>query len=71
MVQDFLDAMAIVSKYGKPSYFVTFTCNPTWREITENLGVGQTASDRPDLIARIFELKVSNTFRFLSILSRS
>uniref|UniRef100_A0A5S6QVX7 ATP-dependent DNA helicase n=1 Tax=Trichuris muris TaxID=70415 RepID=A0A5S6QVX7_TRIMR len=58
VMQDFQDAMAIVSAHGKPDYFVTFTCNPKWREIEENLLPGQSASDRPDLVARIYKLKV-------------
>ncbi|XP_051158561.1 uncharacterized protein LOC127279947 [Leptopilina boulardi] len=33
------------------------TCNPKWKEITENLLEGQTASDRPDLVSHVFELK--------------
>ncbi|KAL6742036.1 hypothetical protein Aduo_015236 [Ancylostoma duodenale] len=33
-------AMAIVARYGKPTYFVTITCNPQWREIQENLHEG-------------------------------
>lgn len=59
MIQDFNDAMAMISKYGKPDIFLTFTCNPSWKEITENLAPGQSASDRPDLIARVFKMKVS------------
>nr|CDJ83292.1 uncharacterized protein LOC100903664 [Haemonchus contortus] len=35
MVQSYQDAMAIVAKYGKPDLFITFTCNPAWREIVE------------------------------------
>ncbi|CAF5162094.1 unnamed protein product, partial [Rotaria sp. Silwood1] len=35
MQQNYQDAMAIVRKYGKPDLFITFTCNPTWREIEE------------------------------------
>ena len=31
------DAMAIVRKFGRPDYLITFTCNPKWREIEENL----------------------------------
>ena len=27
------DAMSIVRKKGKPDLFVTFTCNPNWKEI--------------------------------------
>ncbi|KAL6730964.1 hypothetical protein Aduo_001880 [Ancylostoma duodenale] len=54
MHQSYQDAMAIVAKYGKPDYFLTFTCNPQWREIVDNLYPGQNSSDRPDLVARVF-----------------
>lgn len=33
------------------------TCNPKWREITENLLPGQGAADRPDICARVFNIK--------------
>ena len=58
MHQLYLDAMAIVAVFGKPDLFVTMTCNPKWREITENLLPGQTASDRPDLVSRVFSAKL-------------
>ncbi|RCN40974.1 hypothetical protein ANCCAN_13079 [Ancylostoma caninum] len=58
MQQSYQDAMAIVARYGKPTYFLTMTCNPQWREIQENLYDGQVASDRPDLIARVFNGKL-------------
>ena len=53
----FQDGMAIVREYHKPDYFLTMTCNPKWPEITENLEVGQTAQDRPDIVARVFKQK--------------
>jgi hypothetical protein len=56
--QNYQDAMAIVRKYGKPDLFITFTCNPRWKEIEEQLLSGQTPSDRPDLISRVFKLKL-------------
>ncbi|CAO4379799.1 unnamed protein product [Caenorhabditis nigoni] len=56
MIQEYQDCMAIVTGTGK--LFVTFTCNPKWMEIQENLNTGQTASDGPDLIARVFNEKV-------------
>ncbi len=34
------------------------TCNPKWKEITDALLPGQTASDRPDLVVRVFKMKV-------------
>uniref|UniRef100_A0A8R1I5I4 ATP-dependent DNA helicase n=1 Tax=Caenorhabditis japonica TaxID=281687 RepID=A0A8R1I5I4_CAEJA len=65
MVQDYQDAMSIVAKYGKPDYFLTMTCNPKWPEIEESLEDGQTASDRPDIVARVFKLKVNALFDVL------
>ena len=50
--------MAIVSRHGKPDFFLTFTTNPMWREIQENLLEGQTAADRPDLVNRVFQCKL-------------
>ena len=58
MQRNYQDAMAMVAKYGKPDLFLTFTCSPKWTEITENLLPGQTTSDRPDLISRVFTLKL-------------
>ena len=52
------DAMSIVRKFGKPDLFITFTCNPQWEEITSALLLDQKASDRPDLIVRVFRLKL-------------
>ncbi|XP_065664855.1 uncharacterized protein LOC136086500 [Hydra vulgaris] len=58
--ENFEDAVAIIKKYGKPDLFITFTWNPKWREITENLNPGQTENDRPDLVIREFKLKLNN-----------
>jgi hypothetical protein len=54
----FQDAMAIVRSKHKPDLFITVTCNVKWMEITEALLEGQKAEDRPDIIARIFNLKL-------------
>ena len=58
MQQRYQDAMAIVSAKGKPDYFLTMTCNPKWKEISSNLLNGQKASDRPDLVGRVFHQKL-------------
>ncbi len=58
MAQLFQDAMAIVRKLFKPDYFVTFTCNPNWPEVKAELELGQSSSDRPDLTARVFKMKL-------------
>ena len=55
---EFQDAMAICREFRKPDYFVTATCNPRWSEISDNLRPGETPQDRPDLVARVFKLKV-------------
>ena len=53
-----LPSKAIVRHFGKPSLFTTFTASPKWTRITDELLPGQVAFDRPDLIARVFNLKV-------------
>ena len=53
------DAMALVRKFGKPSYFITMTCNPDWPEITEACAEANCSkTDRPDITARVFKLKL-------------
>ncbi|XP_043462427.1 uncharacterized protein LOC122498651, partial [Leptopilina heterotoma] len=58
--QSFMDAMRLVQEFGKPDLFITMTCNPKWREIRENLLEGEIASDRPDIVARVFQQKVKS-----------
>ena len=59
MQQKYQDAMAIVAMQGVPDLFITMTCNPKWKEVTENLLPGQRASDWPDVVAHIFHMKLS------------
>lgn len=47
----------MVRKMGKPDLFVTVTCNPKWVEIQRELN-GAAATTRPDLLARVFKLKL-------------
>ena len=49
--------MAICRKNHKPDFFVTFTCNTLWTEITDQLREGEAVKDRPDLVARVFKQK--------------
>ncbi|XP_021719151.1 uncharacterized protein LOC110686855 isoform X2 [Chenopodium quinoa] len=58
MKRRYLNAMALVQKYGKPDLFVTVTCNANWPEIKAELSPGEAAQDRPDLVARIFRAKL-------------
>ena len=59
MQQNYQYAMAIVVKYGKSDLFLTYTCNPKAREITENLRDGQKSEYRPDLVSRVFKLHLA------------
>ncbi|XP_065318558.1 uncharacterized protein LOC135926563 [Gordionus sp. m RMFG-2023] len=68
MQERYHDAMFIVLKYGKPYLFITFTCNPTWPEISENLFNGQTPADRPDIVSRVFKIKLA---AFLSDITKN
>jgi len=52
---------------GRPTFFITFTCNPKWKEIVDALLPGQDARDRPDLLSRVFEIKYR---RFLVLLTK-
>ncbi|PWZ20066.1 ATP-dependent DNA helicase PIF1, partial [Zea mays] len=52
MRRRYMDAMALVRKFGKPDIFLTMTCNPNWDEIRRELLRGQTLQDRPDLVKR-------------------
>jgi hypothetical protein len=63
--QNYLDAMAIVRRNGKPDFFITMTANPGWPEVTEALRPGEHAHDRPDLVARVFYLKWRQLLREL------
>ncbi|XP_056687837.1 uncharacterized protein [Spinacia oleracea] len=54
----YLNAMALVQRYGKPDLFVTMTCNPNWQEIKQELAPGGEAQNRPDLVSRIFRAKL-------------
>ena len=63
MQQLYQDAMAMVREFGRPDIFITFTCNPKWLEISDNLEPYQTAANRPDLTVRVFNLKLKEFFK--------
>ena len=59
------DAMTYVRKYGHPDLFITTTTNPNWPEIKDNLLPGQDPHDRPDIVDRVFRLKVQKLLQML------
>lgn len=53
--------MAICRYVGYPDLFLTFKCNPKWPEIKyffEDIE-GQRSDDRPDVVSRVFSIKLS------------
>ena len=64
MQKRYQNSMAIVRHFGKPTLFITFTANPNWPELQEQLG-GRSAQDRPDIVARVFELKRARLMELL------
>ncbi|XP_020252361.1 uncharacterized protein LOC109829733 [Asparagus officinalis] len=60
MRRRYMDAMALVQRFGKPDIFITMTCNPDWKEIKDKLLMGQVAQDRPDLTSCVFHSKLED-----------
>ena len=52
------DAITYVRMYGRPDLFITTTTNPKWPEINDNLLPNQDPSSRPDIVTRVFHLKL-------------
>ena len=60
------DSLTIAATFGPPTFFVTFTCNGDWPEIRSRLRPGQTYTDIPVVVCRVFKQKLSrlmSTFR--------
>ncbi|XP_021729317.1 uncharacterized protein LOC110696333 [Chenopodium quinoa] len=67
MAHHYQDAMAIIRVLGPPDLFITFTCNPNWPEIVNEIstrGIRRT-EDRPDIVARVFKIKLKQMLREL------
>ncbi|KAK9053943.1 hypothetical protein SSX86_025018 [Deinandra increscens subsp. villosa] len=64
MMQNFLDAMALCKWYGYPDLFITITCNPRWPEVIRVL-LDKTIKpeDRPDILCRIFKMKLDSLIK--------
>lgn len=52
------NALTIVSEHGKPTFFITITCNANWPEIQERLLEGQTAFDVPVIVCMVFHQRL-------------
>jgi len=53
------DSLAIAANYGPPTFFITFTCNSNWPEIQSQLQPGQTFTDIPVVVCRVFKQKLA------------
>ena len=67
MYSSYQDAMAAVLHFGSPSLFITKTANPRWREVKASLAFGQRAEQRPDIIARVFHVKLNHLLKDLKL----
>lgn len=63
MIEKYHDAMAVIATKGPPSLFITMTCNPKWPEITEALFPGQDSTARPDVVCRVFRMKIKELYK--------
>ena len=70
MRQQYQDAMAICRQFGKPDFFITFTCNPRWPEILDALYPGQQPEDAPHIVSRVFHLKLHSLLNILTTKGR-
>ncbi|CAH2224923.1 jg5073, partial [Pararge aegeria aegeria] len=59
------DAMSYVRHYGTADLIITFTCNPQWIEIKQELFPGQSPIDRHDITARVFRQKLKSLMDFI------
>ncbi|XP_074375072.1 uncharacterized protein LOC141716794 isoform X1 [Apium graveolens] len=60
MSQYFKDSLAICRSIGHPTFFLTMTTNTKWPEIQRMLDLlpGVDVGDAPDVVARVFKMKV-------------
>ncbi|GJS89880.1 DNA helicase [Tanacetum coccineum] len=67
MYSHYLDALAICCVHGNPLYFITFTCNVNWPEITNYMAQFPllTTTDRADIVDRVFEMKIHKFVNYL------
>jgi Helitron helicase-like domain at N-terminus len=53
------DSLAIAASLGNPTFFITMTCSPDWSEIQNQLLPGQTWTDVPIVVVRVFKRKLA------------
>lgn len=58
--------MTFVAFYGNPDLLITFTSNPSWSQINENLFPQQSSKNRHDIVARVFKQKLTNLLALIT-----
>nr|GEX75019.1 DNA helicase [Tanacetum cinerariifolium] len=63
----YLDAFSICRVHGNPSFFITFTCNVKWPEITEYMADFPllTTADHANIVDRVLEMKIHQFIKYL------
>lgn len=60
------NGMAVITRFGNPTFFITFTANGKWDEIASLIPTGATYSQYPDIVARVFKQKLAHFITRLS-----
>ena len=58
MKQLYQDAMIIYRHYDRSNFFITFIYNSKWDEISSNILIDSSAIDHPNIVSRVFNLKL-------------
>lgn len=58
------NGIAYARQHDNPELFITFTCNPNWPEIQNELFENQQPADRHDIVSRVFHLKLKKLMHF-------
>lgn len=59
------NVLELVSAMGRPHTFITLTTNTEWREIKEAIPAGDSAYRHPEIVARVFKLKLQKFLKNL------
>jgi hypothetical protein len=59
LYQKYQDCIGICRKFGCPDIFVTFTSNAAWPEILAALPPSLIASDKLEIVDRVFKMKLN------------
>lgn len=66
MLSNYQDAIAICQTMGYPDLFITYTCNPSWPEITRICDqMNLCPNDCPQILSRMFFMKLRSLMKVL------